>query len=237
MTIPEDRISSSVQPAGTFLWGRGNPALTATSDFEYGGIALNDPSQGHEVQEWNTRVSEDGAQIITGAPSAADVTLYTGAEITEVSCSFDQNMRPAFAFVEAGVAKFDWYDTQAAGRALTVLPAGSITPRVTLDDKRISQVAASDILLFYVNNSNLYMLKQRDRYEIEYLLGALPAGHAYLAVVGMNTALRLVFEFWNYDPANLPAFTLEDVLASAADEAEIFDTGFATTWKPDNEEI
>ena len=249
MAIPEDRLSSAVQPAGTFIWGRGNPELSAVSDFEYGGIALNDPSQGHEVQEWNTVVSEDGTQIITSAPSVAAAVLYTGAEITEVSCSFDQNMRPAFAFVEAGVAKFEWYDTQVAGRTLTILPAGSITPKVTLDDKRFSQVAASDVLLFYVNNSNLYMQKQRDRYAVEYLMGATLAGHDYLAIAGMSTSLRLVFEFWNFDPANLPPTTVEEILDSAADLATLsgeenppatavqFDVGSSTIWKPDNEEI
>ena len=249
MAIPDDQLSSAVQPAGAFLWGRGNPGLSATNDFEYGGIALNDASQGHEVQEWNTRVSEDGTQIITGAPSVADTVLYTGAEITEVSCSFDQNMRPAFAFVEAGAAKFEWYDSQIAARTLTILPVDVISPKVTLDDKRASQVAASDVLLFYVRGSSLYMQRQRDRYEVEYLMGAIPEGHDYLAIAGMNTALRLVFEFWNFDPANLPAATVQALLANAADEATLsgeenspatatpFDVGSATIWRPDNEEV
>ena len=249
MAIPEDRLASEPLQEGEFLWGRDNPNLSDVADYEYGGVALNDPSLGHEVQEWHTYVSPDGSQIITSPASGGTTVLYTGADITEVSCSFDQNMRPAVAFVEAGVAKFEWYDTQLAARTLTILGAGVATPRVTLDDKRATQLGASDVLLFYVVATTLYMKRQRDRYEVEYTLGEVPEGTSSLVTVGMSTVWRLMFKFTDQVPGVAESLTVEEALAQAADATTDldlglgaatvtqFDVGSATIWKPDNEEI
>ena len=249
MAIPEDRLATATLPEGEFLWGRGNPELNDLNDYEFGGIALNDPSLGLEVQEWHTYISADGTQIFTESAGGGNTLLYTGAEITEISCSFDQNMRPAFAFVEAGVAKFEWYDTQLGDRALTVLGAGVVTPRVTLDDKRSTQLAVSDVLLFYVNSDVLYMKRQRDRYGVEYTMGAVPTGAPALITVGMSTVWRLVFQFRSAYVGLSTAISAEEAISVAPDDADPldlglgantvtqFDVGSSTTWKPDNEEI
>jgi len=206
MAIPEDRLSTAVSAGDeTYIWGKETAGQSWTADYEMGGIALNDPSEGHLYQLWLTRISSDGTQLLISAPSVPETVLYTGVNLTEVSCSFDQNMRPSFAYVEDGIAKFDWYNTLTAQRELTVLGADVTNPRVTLDDKRPSQLAANDVLLFYVRDRTLYMRRQRDRYDPEMLLGAIPAEANHLNIAAMGTNLRLLFEFLTVAQTSLSA--------------------------------
>lgn len=248
MAIPGDTLSSAIVAPANFIEGRATVGLSATLDYETGGVALNDPSEGHQVQVWKTKVSDDGTRVLISALNHTESILYTGTDITEVSLSFDQNMRPQFAFVEDGQAKFEWYDSQIADRVLTILAADVITPRVTLDDKRIHELAFNDVLLFYIRGTNLYMQRQRDRYTIEYLMGATPIGHNYLAIVGMSDVNRLLFEFRAFIEDTEIELTLESALAIAADGVTLpgdesqpatgvtFDAGSSTIYKPDNEE-
>ncbi|WP_444922938.1 hypothetical protein ACJJH9_12205 [Microbulbifer sp. DLAB2-AF] len=43
---------------------------------------------------------EDGKAIVLDAERVAPFTVINGANITEVSLAFDQNMRPVIAYVE-----------------------------------------------------------------------------------------------------------------------------------------
>lgn len=155
---------------------------------EMGGIGLNNPSQGLRVQVWT--LETDGTNVTVSAPNTPATVLFTGTNITQVDLAFDQNMRPFVAFVENGLARYWWYDTQTAQATFTDL-AGAVTPRCCMDDKRPTQTNSSDIILAYLRDRNLYMRVQRDRYGTEYLL-ASNAGAA-LSVIGMGDNLRLHF--------------------------------------------
>lgn len=165
-------------------------------DWERGGVALNDPSQGLEVQVWKLTAVRDHDNIdlrhlhLT-SPMGADHLLFSGEKITEVALSFDQNMNPFVAFVQDGVAKFYWYDPTLSAMTTTNLPAGSVTPRCTIDDKRATNIAKSDNLLAYVRAGWLRVRYQRDRYLIEYDL--IEVGDAELVSMAMNKALRIQF--------------------------------------------
>jgi len=116
-------------------------------DYEFGGIDLNDSSIGHNAVHW--RGYSDGSSIwITkdGDQNYAPVLLLTDADITEISFSFDQLMRPSIVYVAGGVAKLYWYDSTIAGNTTTIF-AGIVSPKLTLDDKRkhASDVGDSDI--------------------------------------------------------------------------------------------
>lgn len=158
-------------------------------DYELGGVALNDTNEGLRYQTWTIRV--DGDDILISAPEVAETVLFTAAGTSQVSLAFDQNMRPAVAFVQNGVAKLRWYDTLAAAQVITEF-ADAVTPRVCLDDKRETQTGTSDIILAYVRDGDLYFRAQRDRFGVEYLLKADVGGT--LVKVGMMRNNRLGFE-------------------------------------------
>lgn len=164
--------------------------------WELGGVGLNDPSEGLQVQTWWARLHKDGiketAIIYIGADSVPEFVWLSNADFTEVSLAFDQNMNPFVSYMVGGVAKFYWYDTALPGYTTTTLPAGSRSPKCCLDDKREMQDLTNDIILAYMRDDKLYYREQRDRYTVEYLLSS---GHGLLDLiqVGMNTKLRLQF--------------------------------------------
>ena len=196
MAIPNNSLSSVLLTAH-FLEpdDRENFLLM---DLELGGVGLNDPSQGLRVQTWTLRYFPASGDMVIDAPNSLPTILFTRSNITEISLAFDQNMNAFVAFVESGDAKFWWFDTQVSMTVFTNLPAGSLTPRCCLDDKRETQTGSSDIILAYALNAKLYFRQQRDRYTIQYLLQdpfvdptfGLPA---VLKRVGMNKVNRLQF--------------------------------------------
>lgn len=244
MALPENRLSSQAFPAA-FTGGR---ALSASPqrDFETGGIALSDPSQGHLVQVWKAEVV-DNSTIVISNEAAFEVSYYSDHNVTEVSLTFDQNMRPAIALVADGQAKLIWYDAQAAQEVVTELDADVRSPRVSLDDKRASQSALNDIILGYIRGRNLYHRLQRDRFEVEYLLAenVVPTEEWYLRRMGMNAVNRFQFEIfrdWNQEEIladMLPraaAVASEGPYTPAAAAVTTFDLGSSTIYNPDNSE-
>lgn len=167
-------------------------------DLELGGVALNDSSEGLRFQTWTLRYFPSTGNMVIDAPNTSASTLFTRSNITEISLAFDQNMNTFVAFVESGDAKFWWFDTDIPGTTFTNLPAGSLTPRCCLDDKRETQTGSSDIILAYVLSAKLYFRMQRDRYGVQYLLQD-PFVHpefgfpAVLKRIGMNKVNRLQF--------------------------------------------
>lgn len=166
---------------------------------ELGGVALNDPTEGLRVQEWTLRYLKGSKEFSISAPNTPDTVVHTATgDVSEIDLAFDQNMNPFIAYVEDGDAKYYWWDTAADEYAVTLLPAGSLTPRCCIDDKRDfaagSQV--SDVILCYVDAGGLYKRWERDRYSVTYTVDN-PFLHpvyelpATLKRVGMNKVNRL----------------------------------------------
>jgi hypothetical protein len=183
-----DGVLSTI-PIQAIFTGARALAVTKTVDYEDGGVALNDPSEGLLYQVWRCRLVGD--DVVIGASSVTETILYSATGITEISFTFDQNMRPVLAFVKDGASYLRWYDSLYEEQVVTALDVDVTNPRVTLDDKRILQVAISDIILGYVRAGNLYYRQQRDRFETEYLLAEEVTSE--LVKIGMNKQFRLQF--------------------------------------------
>lgn len=164
---------------------------TNTVDYEYGGIAINDPSEGLAVKVWKLEISGD--DIVISENGANSQVLFTAAGTTEVSLAFDQNMNPFVAFMQSGQAKYRWYDSTIPGFTISNLPSGTTNPRACLDDKRSSQILIdkSDIILAYLNSGNLYTRIQRERFLTERVFKSGVTGE--LIKIGMNRIGRLQF--------------------------------------------
>jgi hypothetical protein len=160
----------------------------AAVDFEIGGVAIGDVSQGLEVKVWRAFVEVGDALIKLEADSVPAFVVLADADITEVSLAFDQLMRPSIAYVAGGQAKLYWWDTTVEAFVTTNLPGGAQNPRVCLDDKRPSQSSNSDVLLAYVSGGKLWMRMQRDRYTVDYELSDV--GGAALLQIGRNRVGR-----------------------------------------------
>lgn len=188
--MPGNALSSTSLPS-TFLPPR-NATRQALVDVHEGGIALNDPSQGLQVQVWTASV-DGSSNIVVSAPSAGSTIIINVPGITWVALAFDQNMRLFLAWMTASGTFFRWFDTTSSSFVITQLPAGSQFPFCCLDDSRVLQSSSSDILLAYVRAQNLYYLQQRDRYATERLLTNVGVGTFHQ--MGMNHTNRMQFQF------------------------------------------
>lgn len=173
---------------------------TPLEDFEAGGIAISDGTQGLDVQIWHLSYNDDEASAdygdftITGETTGEVYNALNVADVVRVGLAFNQNMDPFIAYeTKACEAKFYWYDTFIADYTTTTLPAGSKFVACCLDDHRITQTGTSDIILAYIRSGALYMRMERDRFGVEYTLDA-DVGSAALHRVGMTKNLRLKFD-------------------------------------------
>lgn len=192
MAMPNN-ILSPLPAYSAFLEPDDRTRTTLLQDWELGGVAIGDPSQGLQVQVWEARLSGNTIQTKPEAGSTwTDITSDT--DITEIALSFDQNMRPSVSYVAGGAAKLYWYDPTVASY-VTVTYAGATSPVVTMDDKRATQTGLNDILLFYLRSGRVYHRRLRDRYTIEYDLAAVPTGMTRIVRWGMTTGKRIQLEF------------------------------------------
>lgn len=191
MSLPGDAAASTAVQA-PLLSPDNRDRTDLLLDYELGGVALNDPSAGLQVQPWEAW--SDGAHLwVAPSPGRTPTTLLlTGSGITEVALAFDQNMRPTVAYVEAGLAKLFWFDT-SIGAMVTTSYAGATSPMLTLDDKRpvATLGGTSDVLFFYLLSGSLCYRQQRDRFTIERVLGAVPPTSTRINRVGMGSNNRI----------------------------------------------
>ncbi len=169
-------------------------------DYEEGGIALNDGTQGLEVQIWELSYISDeedpnyGDFILTPEDTGPVTVFFNVPDVTELGLAFDQNMNPFICYyTKSGECKFYWYDSLIPGYTTTTLPAGSRTPCCCLDDHRVLQTGTSDIIMAYLEGGFLRYRQQRDRYTVVYTLGTGNVG-ARLLRVGMMINWRLGFD-------------------------------------------
>jgi hypothetical protein len=181
-------------PSSSFLspdtLGRGD----GLEDYETGGVALSDASQGLMVATWRCRFLAGSNEIRIGKePYSSETPILSASGVTEVSLAFDQNMRPAIAFMEVGQAKLYWYDPIVEEQVTTVLAADITSMFLTMDDKRApaTTLNINDILLFYVRGTSLYYRQQRDRFTIERFLTILMDPSARLRKAGMAVGLQV----------------------------------------------
>lgn len=216
--LPDNTLSEQAHIAGFSFPVKSPLPEDKLQDWELGGVYLNDPSKGLQVKLWHVRieVNIDTAEVdvIVSAPGGVAVgeperVLFSGADITEVALSFDQNMNPFIAYMQGGDAKIWWYDPTVPGMTHTTLPAGCYDLRCTLDDKRSFNVGASDIVLSYVRAGNLCVRYQRERYDTETILRAGIGANARLVSMAMNRGSRMQWRLRNYALTDDPGALLQ----------------------------
>lgn len=194
MALPDNVLSSSPAPARFF--GSRGLSISGIVDYEDGGIAIQDPSEGLLYQRWKAllyRPGEADSFVTLSAPEVPTFTLLELPGLTEISISFDQNMNPCLAYVQDDVAKIYWFDSTVAEMVVTEIGAGVTTPRVSMDDKRFiasNGYQLSDVILGYIRDGDLYYRQLRDRFTIERLL---QTGVNPLIKIGFSRGLRLQF--------------------------------------------
>lgn len=245
MAFPSGKVQSSTPVKSDFLRPDdfvrvGDSVLT---DYEYGGAAIQDPSAGFFYQIWHLWVEGDQVKLAPQDNLAAAHVLFSAPNIREITFTFDSNMNPVVAYIQAGQSKLYWYD-------LTQTPPGFVTqtitgangsPFLTFDDKRERMIGQADVMLFYIVDQAVKVRLMRDRFTVEYEWGTLPKGAERIASAGMSEGnrLQLAFSFpsgppsflWNLeDPAvGYTRLDFGDVLGANASTSSVTDRLYLTT--------
>lgn len=191
-------ILSPTPITGAFLEPRGMPrsaADQALSPLSIGGAGFRDTTQGLASQIWTG--SYVGSNVVLTPAVGAPFIAFSLANVIWFDFAFDQSMNPvvAYATVDLTVA-FRWFDSTISSFTTTVLPFGTDPwPFTQLDDARPAESNSSDVIITYTRGAHLYFLAQRDRYGIEYDLGAVVPDLKVLVAAGMSSKARFQFEF------------------------------------------
>lgn len=143
-------------------------------DWEMGGIALQDQSEGLQYQVWKGYWDEeDNTAYLQAANSTVPIAIFEEESVIEFCFTFDQNMRWAAAIrLDGDILKFRWYDS-ASESYVTTTYTGIKSVRLCLDDKRKLQIAQdhADIILTYIltASNRIGWRIQRDRFMTQYL--------------------------------------------------------------------
>lgn len=185
--LPNNRLSSLKTPI-PFLCPKRDNAMVA---FEWGGLKLNDPTGGLNQQVWKFYYQD--RQIRALAPNNPNpfILLENMEGITQIDGAFDQNMRPCVVYVQNGIARLWWYDSQVSKQIITTFN-GVASACLSLDDSRRSQNATSDIIFAYIKDGNLYYRQQRERFAVERLIAENVPGEIWQ--IGMTSGNRFQFE-------------------------------------------
>lgn len=172
-----------------------NKAMTATKSWALGGIGLSDTSEPMRYY-WYGYIQGNTIYLQRMDAEPISVLAFTGS-VTEMSFTFDQNMRPTIAYVEDGIAKLYWYDSSQSQNVITEY-VDITNPRLSLDDKRKFNIGNSDIIFAYVTDHNRLCYRlQRERYSAEHVLltDTTKSDDEPLKLfnIGMSTANRFLF--------------------------------------------
>lgn len=188
---------SSITVGGDILTPN-DRAAKKFEDWEMGGVAIQDPSQGLRVQEWRAWWEEGSGDVYASADNQPVPTLlYNEPDLTWLTLGFDQNMRWLSAYtIENGQSYLKWYNSLIEDYETLPLASGVLTPFLTMDDNRPLPLTLgiSDVILTYIRDGALYVRVQRERFLVERLIAADIQGASRIWHFGMNNKLRLQWE-------------------------------------------
>lgn len=185
--IPGNRLSSA--PLSADFLSPDDRYDGPLTDYERGGVALNDASEGMLVKDWICYMDGDDITVGPTDESSTPAVVATLAGVESLSFSFDRNMQPAVAAEVAGTVYFRWFDTVPGDYVVTSYP-GARSPKVAHDDKRRSSSQSSDVLLLYMVADELRYRQQRDRFSVERVLKNGLSVDARITHAGMNRGNR-----------------------------------------------
>jgi len=174
--------------------------------FDMGPRARRDVSEGIYARGWRLRISGGDCLLARASDDNLAWTdefrefVYPGNETWWFDLTFDQNGRPFVCWEYQDTIWLYYYDPVEEEMTTRELCSGR-TPRAKLDVRRRRLIDQSDIILFYINDTEdqvEYRL-QRDRYNTAYATNITGVSDTYLELLFMANNYRLYLYFVEYD--------------------------------------
>ena len=165
------------------------------TDWELGGIAVNDSSQGMQYQTWKFElISSQVFATASRTKTTSHLHTIEGVEPDEITGCFDGNMRPIVAYPLDGAISLYHYDGSIPAFVITRIEGYS--PRLTFDDARSLEVNMdnADVMLFYLRDGSCWYRQSRDRFQQERFWCQIPLLHDRIGRVGRTVVNRMQVE-------------------------------------------
>ncbi len=199
MPLEPHKLESSTAAPAYFLRpdDRARDEQGLLVDYELGGVAIQDPSQGLLARVWKLWVDGVNVRIAPIDALGSAVTLFSGVGITEVTLSFDNNSMPIVAYIQGDELKLRWFDlSQSPPQYVTNnFGPGIATPYLAFDDKRPQFIGTSDVMLFYVRDRKVWVRLLRERWMVEYEWADIPDHAGRILAAGMSRGNRMQLKF------------------------------------------
>lgn len=159
-------------------------------DYERGGVALGNSSEGLNSYNWTLTV-KDKHKAMLSREGQGEVQVYEyPSRPIDIAFCFDQSMNVVLAWQDTNFNLFLRRYSTSLG-AFSVVPFGlGKCPRLTLDEKRPEFIGNSDVIFAYISNKALKYRVQREGYNIEHVVEDDMLGSQRLARIGVK-AFRL----------------------------------------------
>lgn len=154
-------------------------------DFEQGGIALNDGSEGTDVQLWSGIYLDGGFRL--SAPSVAATTVYSTPNVTRFAFSFDQNMQPVLAWMDPAGSHVRFFANTGHFQVLD-LETGAVNVCMSADTNDPRSTIIRNVILAYNVGDALMARVQVESYATPHVLRG--AYQYALTACGPGTAYR-----------------------------------------------
>lgn len=192
VSLPENTISP-LPVISDFLYPDSLPFEKLRS-YELGGVNIRDTSQGYSSYVWYVEYKQNQITV-NREPGYVYLIKEYVENVSTVDMAFDQNLNPIVCWSIGQHSYLYWFDVVTQTNKTTTF-ANTRDPRLTMDDKRSSQVLSSDVLFCYVNgNGDLVYRQQRERYTVERVLRSGIPEDVTLERVGMTVGNRIKFKF------------------------------------------
>ncbi len=97
--------------------------------------------------------------------------VLTIPDLTALSFTLDQNLRPLLVYVQNKKTYMYWYNSALGKMEVKLWGENYVTPQIALDDLRVENSSQIDIIFAYIRDGNLCIRYQRDRFTTETVLG------------------------------------------------------------------
>lgn len=159
---------------------------TGLVDYEKGGVALGDSSEGLNKYNWELNVvSNTKAMLHREGITPIQVFTYPSKPLDVAFC-FDQSMNVVLAWQDS---EFNLYLRRynSATNSFQVLNLGiGKCPRLTLDEKRSEFISNSDVILAYITNKSLVYRVQREGFNTIHVVEEEMLASQRLARIGVK---------------------------------------------------
>jgi hypothetical protein len=158
-----------------------DPAVEAV----LGGRNIGDPGIGRTSQRWTAAI--EGSNIIVADEQGVIRWTTPAPGAQTVSLAFDATMAVVLAWTTATAGILYYYDSRIERHTTMTIP-GATSVRVGVDDPRLVNEGNSDVLFFYTHSAMLHCRVQRERYEVDHIVG--PSGDQLLVRAAWHSQYR-----------------------------------------------